>query len=246
MQIRICSADAQFVKNCQHVVKVWSESLCMNTQVRLVKTEEELLTDEKMHMVFLDADTFPISESLQREAENLADALIVCTRNSQQAIQSYRMRPTAFLPKPFTAQMLMQITGRCIQLWQNMLQELTVTENRMPEKIPLCEIMWIEAMGHRSLIHGIRRELLVSESMNALLEALPPNLFVRCQRSYLVNLYHVQATDGNVLEMDDGKALPLSRSLRQAMLAAMEHFQQNLVLAGTEPDGSYQKVRTGR
>ena len=53
---------------------------------------------------------------------------------------------------------------------------------------------------------------------------LPRGLFLRCQRSFLVNLRHVRRLDSEGLCMSDGAVVPLSRSSRSEVAEAYRQF----------------------
>ena len=89
----------------------------------------------------------------------------------------------------------------------------------------MCNIIWAEAQGRSCMLHGLTRDLQIGESMNELAAQLPAAVFIRCQRSYLVNLHHVRATDGKFVYLANGEAISVGRSIRLEVLSAVEHYQ---------------------
>lgn len=72
------------------------------------------------------------------------------------------------------------------------------------EHLSLNEIMWIEASSSYCLIHATgNRKFTLSFPLVRIEEQLPKNLFVRIQRSYLVNIAHVKKLTGNSLVVGD-------------------------------------------
>lgn len=72
------------------------------------------------------------------------------------------------------------------------------------EHIPLDEIMWIEANSSYCHIHATRnRKFTLAFPLARIEERLPKNLFIRIQRSYLVNIGHVKKLIGHSLVIDN-------------------------------------------
>lgn len=60
----------------------------------------------------------------------------------------------------------------------------------------------------------------VRETLREATGRLDPTRFVRCHRSYAVNLAHVRALGRSSVTLDGGAELPVSRSRREALRAA--------------------------
>lgn len=72
------------------------------------------------------------------------------------------------------------------------------------EHVPLDEIMWIKASGSYCQIHTTRkRTFTLSYPLIRIEERLPPNQFIRIQRSFLVNIEHVRKLTGSSLIVGD-------------------------------------------
>lgn len=233
MDVSIYSHDERFYPACGEVVNAWAEII--GAELRLVELEDlEGMPSCRTRLLILDADGMTDRElEILDEGRAGVEALFVCSRDSRQAIRCYSLRPTAFLGRSFSVLDLDGAMSRCISNWQGDLRYLEVTESRSRTRIPMCEILWVEAMGHRSLLHGMRREVQVSESLTELAAVLPPEVFVRCQRSYMVNLYHVKRTDGKGLVMSDGSAVAIGRAMRAEVQNAMARFQAGCLHRGT-------------
>lgn len=232
MNIHTFSHDQRFLASCRAVVETWAEILGAEFELSGAEAMEGS-TLPQMQLLILDADGLSDRELelLEKERDHV-EVLFVCTQNSRQAIRCYSLRPTAFLSRNFSVMDLDDAMGRCVSLWQGELRCLEVTENRSRVRIPLCEILWAEAMGHRSVLHGMRREVQVSESLNDLAVLLPETTFIRSQRSYIVNLYHVKRIDGKDLIMSDESAVSIGRTMRPDVQQALSRFRDLCLFSG--------------
>jgi two-component system LytT family response regulator len=90
--------------------------------------------------------------------------------------------------------------------------------------LPAHEILWIEAEDYYVLIHTARGRHLVRVSMASLEAELDPKHFVRVHRAAIVNLGAVRelaTRDGKCLHLVDGSRVPVSRSRRRQVEAAI-------------------------
>ena len=82
----------------------------------------------------------------------------------------------------------------------------------------------MESTRRNSLVHSTQGPIATREALTALEGRLPRGLFLRCQRSFLVNLRHVRRLDSEGLCMSDGAVVPLSRSSRSEVAEAYRQF----------------------
>lgn len=153
-----------------------------------------------------------------------AYALFLCSSSSSAAIASYSLHPAGFLRKPIGMEKLWAALHRCIKLWWDSLERLEITSDRCRIRLPLCDLVWVESTRRNSLVHSTQGPIATREALTALEGRLPRGLFLRCQRSFLVNLRHVRRLDNEGLCMSDGAVVPLSRSSRSEVAEAYRQF----------------------
>ena len=162
-------------------------------------------------------------------------ALLVCSSRPQAAIDSYSLHPDGFLQKPIQQKDLFTALRRCARLWWDSLERLEILSDRLRVRLPLCDLIWAEGARRGCLVHSSQECISNRESLSALEARLPGVLFFRCQRSFLVNLTHVQALDIQGLHMSDGAVIPLSRNSRGAAVQAYQRVRR-LMEEGPAPE----------
>lgn len=79
--------------------------------------------------------------------------------------------------------------------------------------LPVSRIWYIEARAHQCILYTEEEDFLLRSSISEVAGQLKGRReFVRCHRSYLVNLHHVSAIVKPELILDDRRRLPVSRS----------------------------------
>ena len=85
-------------------------------------------------------------------------------------------------------------------------------------RVPFRNIVCFESRAKRISVRLRREEYAYYDTLDRLQQALPEE-FVRCHRSYIVNVTHVRrlSLSHNLVEMDDGTSVPVSRSYKAAV-----------------------------
>ncbi|MBK8499023.1 MAG: LytTR family transcriptional regulator [Flavobacteriales bacterium] len=84
-------------------------------------------------------------------------------------------------------------------------------------RLPLSDILYIEADDNSTKVHTEGRTYLVARMMKAVVEELDDPHFERIHRSFAVNLVRVKAISDNGLHVGE-RWLPIGRSYRGAVL----------------------------
>lgn len=203
---------------CQ-ALQAWGALVCADIQI-VTWSPDQAPLPSPAPVLFWDLDgdiSFP-GEEIGGGKES--PALLVCASDSGRAIGCYPLHPAAFLKKPIRLDTLWPAMRRCVDRWWSALDRLELLCGGTRRKIPLYDLIWVQSSGQGCLIHTSREHLQARQTLRELEEALPARIFLRCHRSFLVNLCHVRAIEGQFLRMTDGTDIPIGRGNRKAALAA--------------------------
>jgi DNA-binding LytR/AlgR family response regulator len=84
-------------------------------------------------------------------------------------------------------------------------------------KVPLKEILYMEATGSYCKLYSTDREFTVSCNLNKLSMKIAEHNFIRVHRSYVVNLNHIKGINGEAIEIGN-KSLPISYTYRKLLM----------------------------
>lgn len=88
-------------------------------------------------------------------------------------------------------------------------------------KLYVDEIIWLEASGSYCNIYMTQnRKILISFPLVSAQKVLPPSIFMRIHRSYIVNLNHIESLRGNCFYINS-TTINIGREYRKIVL---EHF----------------------
>ena len=88
-------------------------------------------------------------------------------------------------------------------------------------KIFTDEILWIEALGNYVNINTERGKHTIHTTMKALVQKLSEDNFVRVHRSFIVNIEHVSAIQGNIVVVKT-KIVPIGKTYRKGLMQSIK------------------------
>ena len=101
---------------------------------------------------------------------------------------------------------------------------LVVDSGNSTFRIPFSRILYIEALDKKLTIWTKQQSISIRMTLNTLETTLPPELFFRCHRSYIINVKAIESVDFTAMEvtLTSGDTLPLSRTARDGMREVLE------------------------
>lgn len=155
--------------------------------------------------------------------------IIFCSSSNAYAAESYDVSALRYFLKPVAREKLFATLDRYFHIHTTM-RTLVFKRNRMEEYVYLTDILWIEADGHRCVIHTRSGEITTRTSFTQLCDQLRDADFIRPIRYALVSLAVVATVPSDVLTLTDGTTVPISRELRQEMRQAFTAYKMKLLM----------------
>lgn len=218
MRLAICDDDLMFLEGFRAQV----ETLGLTRRIDCFSRPEELLDsledDTGYDAVFMDIDWkrditgIDLAEWLNERSPQ-TKVIFVTGYNDRfsQRIFLQKSNLSGYLVKPVDSVLLRANLEKVAAAVKEHEPLLTVTVGGRPRSIPLEKIVYLESLGHTVGIHTGEEVITVYERLDKLASRLSEG-FLRCHKSFLVNMRRVRRfTEQNVL-LDTGASVPMSRS----------------------------------
>lgn len=202
--------------------------------------EEFMLSDiSKYDLVVLDIymDKITGIQTAKRLVQrNPGVQIIFCSSSNEYAAESYDVNALRYLVKPVEESKLQAALNVFLHAHKN-IRTLNFKVNRMDEQVYVSDILWIEADGHKCIIHTREGNVTTRTALGQLEEQLEGLNFVRPIRYALVSMEAVATIPNTVLTLVNGEEIPISRDQRANMTQAyMEHKMRSLMKKGANRD----------
>ncbi|WP_369282021.1 LytR/AlgR family response regulator transcription factor [Oscillibacter sp. GMB15532] len=163
-------------------------------------------------------------ETAQRLREIDRDfSLVFITTSKDHALDSFSIGTNDYVVKPIKREEIDRAFVRCREVFLKNGRFIEVVSNRMKRKVPLNQILFMEVYGKEVLIHTAAGTIKAALPLDEL-EKMVTGTFLRCHRSYIVNLNHVEAIGQDDFRMRDGSLVPLRQRGRTELRDAYADF----------------------
>lgn len=221
LRIAICDDEQVQRDYLSALVKGWADESRKLVSIEVFPSGEAFLFEyhrsRDFDILLLDIemkqlDGVRLAEILRQDNERLQIVFITGHEDYMQA--GYDVSALHYLIKPAREEKLFQVLSKAEKaLWRERPSILLPKEDGMVRVI--CEdITYIEAFAHNIKVTTKNGAFMSSTSITAVEAELNP-LFLRCHRSYLVNLGGIKSLKKFEAELDGGERIPISRRLYQ-------------------------------
>ncbi|MCA0366237.1 MAG: LytTR family DNA-binding domain-containing protein [Bacteroidetes bacterium] len=189
----------------------------------------EILQKESVDLLFLDIQMPILSGTNLLKTLKKPPVTILTTAYSEYAIEAFELQVADYLLKPFSFERLLKAVQRAKEMLNTgsqMKESTTLTESRKSInlksdgkliKLFYDEILFVEGYGEYVQFVTLEKRITVLQTLKALEETLPKDVFLRVHKSFIINVSAASVIDGNVLEIDKFK-IPISRDKRQTVI----------------------------
>ncbi len=83
------------------------------------------------------------------------------------------------------------------------------------------DILWVEALENYVIINTFTNKYTIHFTMKAIINKLPPKMFARVHRSYIVNLTKIEMIEDNAIIMKikgETKSIPIAKSYKEDLM----------------------------
>ena len=155
-----------------------------------------------------------LAKRLRQENETVQ--LVFITGFPDFVAEGYEVSALHYLMKPVSSKKLCTVLDKAASNLAKSEKRLPVTHERQTDFVPLSHIYYIEAQKQYILIHTVEKTYRMKASLAETQSALD-EFFIKCQRSFLVNLRHVARVNTGCVVLKNGAEVPISRGMAEVI-----------------------------
>ncbi|HMO40035.1 MAG TPA: LytTR family DNA-binding domain-containing protein [Saprospiraceae bacterium] len=164
--------------------------------------------------------------------------VIFTTAYSNYAVEGFELNALDYLLKPISVDRFMKAVNKALEQIELQRRDspaaggpapaeeegpdyIFVKADKKLVKVNFEEVLYIEGLKDYVIIRMESNRVITLQTMKSLEDKLPPQQFKRIHRSYIVNINHIEAIVGNMVEvMEKGQAkhLPVGKNYRDELL----------------------------
>ena len=190
-------------------------------------TDELLASPKEYSLIFLGI-LMPGTDDIEA-ARQLKDGpnppiIIFTTKSTEHCLASYNLGVEGYILKPIREEDFEKVFTRLLLPIFPSTHTLNVYSNRLLYHIPVSEIFFIESIGRKCMIHTSRKTYETNMALNHIESTLNDNSFIRCYRSYLVNMNYIQDILDTEIQLTNDDCIPLTLRKRSQIVKLFNKF----------------------
>lgn len=222
MRIAICDDEEAQRLLLQKYVEDWAQENRIHLETKLFSSGESFWfaweDDSCYDLLIFDIEMGQLSgmelaADIRKKDEEIP--ILFVTGYDSYMAQGFEVAALHYLLKPIPKEKLFAVLDKFNKSRMKREQEekLLFRTEEGPLSLPASKIWYIEARAHQCILYTEDESYVLCTSISEMVGNLCGRReFVRCHRSYLVNMQHVSAIVKPELVLDDKRRIPVSRS----------------------------------
>jgi DNA-binding LytR/AlgR family response regulator len=209
-----------FIRDCGQLELV---KICPDALAAL-----DLLRQEPIDLIFLDINLPRLSGLNLLKTLDRPPMVIFTTAYPEYAVQGFEADAVDYLVKPFSFERFLKAVNKAIEKTRysqhpaesqpapsGSLQDFILLKaDKKLYKIPLSEILFIEATGDYLKVLYSDKQLVVHGTIKGILGKLPPGDFIQVHKSFIISVNHINFIEGNRIRIGS-MFIPIGRSYKE-------------------------------
>ncbi len=218
MRFVICDDNIDDLEHSASIIRKWADSRSIIANILCFNNAEEFLfswPDMIVDIIFLDImmkkmSGIKLAEKIRKIDNNVI--IIFVTNFLQYSLKGYDVNAFHYLVKPLSSDKLNPVLDKAYGIWcSHEKDSLIIKTDSGQLKISCGNICYIKVQLHTAELHTETETYEIRRTIKELIDLLP-SYFIRCYRSYIVNILKIDCVFDNSLILSTGDKLPISRN----------------------------------
>jgi len=185
----------------------------------------QYLQDNPVDLIFLDIHLPKLKGMAFLKTLNNPPAVIITTAYHQYAVEGFNLNVTDYLLKPYEFERFLVAVNKVKSAQREKIKPIEHAEvkdfiflnvQKKKVKILFSEIVFIESQREYIKIVTTKKEFISKMSTHEIEDILPPHLFKRIHRSFIVSVSKIDSYTADMVEVN-GFSLPIGRGYRDVI-----------------------------
>lgn len=187
---------------------------------------------EEYHMYILDINMpqkngFDLAEEIR--IKDRKALLVFLTSYVSNAMKAFEYFTFDFIEKPITVEKLRCVIDKAMEYLNLTKQDFVFNFRNNQFSVSYDEILYIAKKGRQAMIHTPSDSYKTNMTTKELWKQLDDQVFSHIHVSYIVNLQHIKAIQGNEVELDDGEHFVVARSRKKELKMKHCRFRNRVI-----------------
>jgi len=183
-----------------------------------------LLSNNDIDIIFLDINMPKINgiDFLKSSTPNAS--IIMTTAYTEYAAEAYGLDVLDYLVKPIAFERFLKACNKAKEARNSGTENKAKVQDHFfikcdnqIEKVFYNDLLYAEAMLNYVMLYTNSKKMMVYLTIKSLEEQLPPDIFIKVHKSFIVNMNKVKSIEGNIIDIGNAK-ITISQNLREKVI----------------------------
>ena len=235
MRIAICEDEDKYAEQLTEYINEWAKERNILMEIFAHVTAEKFLYEwedgEDYDVIFLDIKMgsmtgMELAKIIRRTNRDVA--IVFATNMKEYAIGGYSVAALQFLLKPVRKEDCVACLNK-VYTSDRIRKYFVFNDFDKTLRIPHEDIIYIEMFSHSATLITAKDEYTFRKTISQLLKELDDDLFVKCHKSYIINIRHVESVSKTFAFMSNGGEVPLSKNIAKYIYERFYNYNVNRV-----------------
>ena len=156
--------------------------------------------------------------------------LVFITISPDFAMDGFQVQAAGYVVKPITRQKMADAMHACRFLFERNSRAIELPVGVRNVRIPVADLIYVEVKNRDTIFHMKEGELKARMPLDAVEKSLGGTPFLRCNRSFIINMRHVDKMLRDDFLMCNGNLIPIRKNNRNEIKIEMAKFIAGLPL----------------
>lgn len=150
--------------------------------------------------------------------------IVFITTSMDFAVEGFEVNAIDYVVKPISEGRITKTLERCAKQISAKLKSISIVYDRINTNIFLKDITHIEIYNNDCIIHTVSDEFRIRYTLAAMMEDLNDRRFLRCHRSYIVNMDFVEKMNDSTISLTTKTEVPITTRERTSIKQMLANY----------------------
>ena len=235
MRVAICDSEEVYRRSLFDMISQWHKQRGILLRIATYNSSEDLLESiekEQLYDLIFLGTNFPNELNGMSLARNIRSVdnctqIVFISEDKKLASQGYFVNALRYLDKPFFQSQIDECLNVVFSQWQiNMPDRIVLQSNNSIYVLHTKDILFIEARGNSIVVQRVSatEPYTIRKTLSSMQKILNTNCFVRCHRSFIVNLNYADYITFTNIALGGDHKIPIGKKYRHSTKNAIISF----------------------
>lgn len=230
MRIAVCEDEKYDRQKLLDCLKAELDRLRISAEILSYESGDALLAaalKQSFQIYFLDifmAETDGVAVARTLRARGVEAAIVFITSSRDFYAEGFEVGAAHYLVKPYKETDVGVALERCIKLVGKAERYIEIVVNREKRRILLSELIWAESKDKVCWLHLKSGQVKSYIHLDELEQLLCDSRYLRCHRSFLINMDLISGMEKDSFYTTDGAVIPMRQAERARLRTEYESY----------------------